>query len=116
MWQRRTYDEGENRPWLLLDPTRGQGCAIFCAQCCCPLCARCQEIDAAMRWRAAVTGKEVRFANPCLCRWGFEEEWHDDVWVIPLGIDPAKKLNLDADVLYARKLPDGPTPPIMLRL
>lgn len=119
VWRRSVPQDGEGKDagasWLRYDPTADQGCAIFCAQCCFAPCARCQEIDAAMRWRSKTTGKDVRFANPCMCKCGFEEEWQNGVWRPPLGIDPANKLNLDSDVLYARKLPTGPAPPIMLR-
>lgn len=65
-------------------PTRTENPFVACcAQFCFAPCARCQEVDAAMRWRQSVQQRRVRFGNPCLCKWGFEEEIAPNYWFYP---------------------------------
>jgi hypothetical protein len=51
--------------------------ALFCVQCFCAPCARCQETSAIMKYRENKTGKRILFQGPC----GFQEEGDDGIFV-----------------------------------
>lgn len=85
--------EGLFQSWLI---------QVFCA----PF-ARCQETDAAMRWRQQAVGKRIRFSNPVFCTCRLEEEIQPGVWGRAM---PRSDIQLTEERLLGRKGPPEAAP------